>query len=178
MAEFRLETERLILRDWCEEDIDELQRMDTDPAVMATLGPLRDREATREVLDYLMARADKDGHTFWALERKSDGRMIGSCGVARVMTILQIEGELEIGWRLASDCWGRSYAREAAEATLAWIAANRPGEPVFAMTSASNARSRVLTGAARHALLRRHGLRPSEGGGGIAAHAPCPLPQG
>jgi RimJ/RimL family protein N-acetyltransferase len=143
MAEFRLETERLILRDWRQEDIDELQRMDTDLAVMATLGPLRDREGTREALDQLVARSVKDGHTFWALERKSDGRMIGSCGVARV-TLPQLEGTLEIGWRLASDCWGQSFAREAAEATLAWIAANRPGEPVFAMTSANNARSRAL----------------------------------
>jgi RimJ/RimL family protein N-acetyltransferase len=45
---------------------------------------------------------------------------------------------------LASDCWGRSYAREAAEATLGWIAANRPGRPVWAITWAGNIRSRGL----------------------------------
>ena len=154
MAEVRLETERLILREWRDEDLDALQRMNSDPQVMATIGPLQDREAARGMLDRLMARAAEDGHTFWALERKSDGRMIGFCGVA-TGTVPEIAGDLEIGWRLASDCWGQYYAREAAEATLAWIAANRPGEPVFAITSVGNTRSR--------GLMERLGMRYCEG---------------
>ena len=154
MADFRLETERLILRDWRYDDLGELQQICSDPIVMATIGPAQDREATRASLDRLMARAARDGHTFWALERKADGRMIGFCGVA-TGTVPHIEGDLEIGWRLASDCWGQSYVREAAEATLGWIAANRPGEPVFAITSVGNARSR--------GLMARLGMRYCEG---------------
>lgn len=143
MPEFRLETDRLILRDWRDEDLDPLHSLNSDPVVMATIGPLQDREAARAGLGRLMARAISDGHTFWALERKSDGRMIGFCGVAKG-TVPHIADEIEIGWRLASDCWGQSYAREAAEASLVWMAANRPGEPVCAITSVGNIRSRGL----------------------------------
>ena len=143
MAEAVAETERLILRDWRESDLDALHHINSDPLVMATIGPVQDRETTRAGLGRLMARAVNDGHTFWALERKGDGRMIGFCGVARG-TVPQIAEDIEIGWRLASDCWGQSYAREAAEASLAWFAANRPGQPICAITSVGNVRSRGL----------------------------------
>lgn len=143
MDEFRLETERLILRDWREDDLDALHRINSDPLVMATIGPLQDRETTRAGLGRLMGRTINDGHTFWALQRKGDDRMIGFCGVARG-TVPEIADEIEIGWRLASDCWGQSYAREAAEAALAWFAANRPGQRICAITSVNNVRSRGL----------------------------------
>lgn len=154
MADFRIETERLILRDWRDDDLESLQLICSDPLVMATIGPPQDREATRAMLGRLQERATRDGCTFWALERRDDARLIGFCGVGRG-TVPQIAGELEIGWRLASDCWGRSYAREAAEAALAWAAAQHPGEPVFAITSVGNTRSR--------GLMTRLGMRYCEG---------------
>src|SRR5688572_9410251 len=154
MAEFRLETERLVMRDWRQDDLDELAAICSDPKVMATIGPLRDRAQAQELLDRFSERAARDGITFWALERKSDGRMIGFCGVGRG-TVPQLECELEIGWWLASDCWGQGYAREAAEAALAWTDARFPGEPVFAITSAGNTRSR--------GLMTRMGLQYCEG---------------
>ena len=143
MADFVLETERLVLRDWREEDFAALHALCTDPQVMATIGPLHDEAQTRGLLSRLTERAVRDGHTFWAMERKEDVRVIGFCGVSRG-PVPPIEGELEIGWRLAADCWGQSLAREAAEATLGWIAEHRPGEPVCAITSVGNVRSRGL----------------------------------
>jgi RimJ/RimL family protein N-acetyltransferase len=143
MPEFRLETERLILREWRDDDIAALHALCTDPQVMATIGPLHDRQRTRDMLGRLQMRQVRDGCTFWAMERKVDSRVLGYCGVGRG-TVPQLENELELGWRLAFDCWGQSYAREAAEATLAWISANHPNEPVWAITAVTNTRSRGL----------------------------------
>ena len=143
MNEFRLETERLVLRDWRDGDFDALHALCTCPQVMATISPLHDEDKTRGLLARLQERTERDGHTFWAMERREDGRVIGFCGVSRG-PFPPIEGLLEIGWRMAADCWGRSYAREAAEATLRWIAVNRPGEPICAITSVGNERSRGL----------------------------------
>ena len=143
MAEFRLETERLMLRDWREDDFDALHALCTDPAVMATIGPLHDPAATHGLLGRLQDRTRRHGCTFWAMERKDDGRVLGFCGVSRG-TIPRLEEELEIGWRLCSDCWGQTYAREAAQATVRWIAEHRPGEDVWAITSVGNVRSRGL----------------------------------
>ena len=143
MAEFRFETERLVLRDWREEDCDDLHALCRDPAVMATIGPVMDREEARAFLARLDARARDAGHTVWALERKSDGRVIGFTGIVRSI-VPAIAGELEIGWRLASDCWRQGLAREAAEASLGWAAEHRPGERVVAITAVINTRSRAL----------------------------------
>ena len=83
MAEFRLETERLILRDWQSGDFEALHALCTCPQVMATIGPLHDEEKTRGLLGRLQERTQLHGHTFWAMERKDDGRVIGFCGVSR-----------------------------------------------------------------------------------------------
>ncbi|HEX7711617.1 MAG TPA: GNAT family N-acetyltransferase [Sphingomonadaceae bacterium] len=153
MAEFRLETERLTLRDWRDDDLPALSALCTDPQVMKTIGPLHDLDKTRGLLGRLQERSRRDGSTFWAMERRADGRVLGFCGVG-LGTVPFLADELEIGWRLASDCWGQSYAREAAEATLGWIAANRPGRPVWAITWAGNTRSR--------GLMERLGMRHLE----------------
>lgn len=166
-----METERLVLRDWRDDDFDALHALCTCPQVMATIGPLHDEDKTRGLLTRLQERTARDGHTFWAMERKDDGRVIGFCGVSRG-PVPPIEGVLEIGWRVVADCWGQSYAREAAEATLRWIAANRPGEPVCAITSVGNDRSRGLM--ERLGLHRRHEMdfdHPNvDGGSHLKAH--------
>ena len=102
MAEFRLETERLILRDWRDSDFDALHALCTCPEVMATIGPLHDEEKTHGLLGRLQERTIRDGHTFWAMERKSDGRVIGFCGVSRG-PVTPIEGLLEIVLAKASN---------------------------------------------------------------------------
>ncbi|MFA9201366.1 MAG: GNAT family N-acetyltransferase [Cypionkella sp.] len=143
MAEFRLETARLVLRDWRDNDLDALAALGRDAQVMATLGPPMSRADSAELLQRLQAFAGELGHTFWALERKADGRVIGFTGIIRGRDA-PIAGMLEIGWRLASDCWGAGYATEAAAAALDWAKADRPGEDVYAITAAINARSQAV----------------------------------
>jgi RimJ/RimL family protein N-acetyltransferase len=143
MVEFTLHTDRLILRDWCSDDLDAYAAIAADPKVMATLGPIKTREQSAALIADLEGRAATFGHTFWAVERREDNRLIGHAGLVRGKTP-QIAGELEIGWTLASDCWGKGYASEAARAALGWAWVNRPSEPVIAITSVINARSRAV----------------------------------
>lgn len=141
---FRLETDRLILRDWRADDAQDFHQLHCDPKVMATLGPAREMAYTTNLIADLQQRALRNGgHTYWAAERKDDGRIIGFCGLDRGYegTII---GELEIGWRLASDCWGSGYATEAALACVDWARANRPGERIVAITAQGNLNSRAL----------------------------------
>jgi RimJ/RimL family protein N-acetyltransferase len=152
MSEFRIETERLILRDWRDEDIDPFAAMCADPVVMETLGPLMSRDEAEALIAKQIAREAKDGHTMWALERRDDACFLGWCGLIRG-EVGPITGKLEIGWRLASDCWGKGYAREAAQASLAWGYARVPDDRIWAITSARNMRSWGLMerlGMARH----------------------------
>ena len=150
MADLRIETGRLVLRDWREEDLPALHALCTDPAVMRTIGPLMSEDEARAMLGKLQQRNTQFGHTFWAVERREDSRVIGFCGTIRADVPI-IENEIEIGWRFASDCWGKGYATEAARATIAWLADRYPGEPIYAFTAVINSRSR--------ALMERLGMR-------------------
>lgn len=63
MPEFRLETERLVLRDWCDGDFDALHALCTCPTVMATIGSLHDAAKTRDLLERLQNRQARDDNS-------------------------------------------------------------------------------------------------------------------
>ena len=136
-----IETERLVLRSWELRDREPFAALGRDPEVMATLGPVLSREESDALIERLAGVEAQHGHTFWAAERRADGALIGFCGLVRGRPGTPIEGEPEIGWRLARAAWGRGYAREAAEACLSWAWANLPDGAVAAITAAVNGRS-------------------------------------
>ena len=61
--------------------------------------------------------------------------------IARNYPDTPVAGMHEAGWRIAETHWGRGYAREAAEASLAWAWANTDATTVAAWTSADNVAS-------------------------------------
>ncbi|MCA1661961.1 MAG: GNAT family N-acetyltransferase [Novosphingobium sp.] len=155
VTDFALETPRLVLRDWREGDLDPFAAMCADPRVMATLGPLLSREETAALIGRLVAIAQVNGYTQWALERRDDGRFLGWCGL-NPGTFWPLEGRIEVGWRLIADCWGQGYAREAAQAALVWGFERLAPDAIWAITAQANRRSRGLMerlGMVRHPEL-------------------------
>lgn len=139
--EFRLETERLVLRDWREGDALPFHAMCSDPAVMEFLGlPL-----TESQIAGLIARQQgfqrEHGYCFWAVERQEDGCFLGFCGLKPGPEETPLENRIEIGWRLARDAWGFGYAREAATISLHWGFAELSADAILAMTVRGNRRS-------------------------------------
>jgi RimJ/RimL family protein N-acetyltransferase len=123
MAEFRLETPRLILLDWREEDWEHFFRLTNTPAVMQWLGGVADEQAMKNARERLEGYAHEHGHTFWLVERKADGghlagEQLGFCGMKRANQQGGPIGDFEIGWRLREDAWGKGYALEAAQAAM------------------------------------------------------------
>ena len=150
MRGIAIETERLVLRSWRCEDRAPFAAICADPRVMATLGPVMNRAASNALLDRVEAIEAAHGHTFWALERKSDAALIGWCGVIRG-NAGPVAGKAEIGWRLAYDAWGHGYASEAARVSINWLFANLPDSAAWAITHTGNLRSR--------AVMERLGMR-------------------
>lgn len=144
MAEFQLETERLIMREWRKGDLDAFHAINSDPKVRETLGPIMTRDQVADLILRMQELHEKDGYCFWALDRKSDQRLIGWCGLVRGAQNVPIADQLEIGWRLASDTWGNGYITEAAQKCLEWASANFPDEQIWAITSENNQRSRAV----------------------------------
>ena len=131
------------MRPWRDADVDPFHAICSDPVVMAMLGPpmTRDQVATR--IGQMQDMQAELGHCFWALERSSDARLIGWCGVIRG-TAGPVNGKAELGWRLASDCWGHGYASEAARGAAGWAFANLPDASAWAITTVANTRSRAV----------------------------------
>jgi ribosomal-protein-alanine N-acetyltransferase len=134
-----METERLILRAWTEADLPILGGFSTDPVLMHHFGRA---ELVDDSVDRLarMQRFDREhGFSFRAVVRKSDGLVIGNCGLKPLTIPWPEPTDIEIGWLFRQDCWGQGYAVEAATPMLAHGLAI--ARRVIAITAASNGAS-------------------------------------
>ncbi|HEX4847172.1 MAG TPA: GNAT family N-acetyltransferase [Novosphingobium sp.] len=143
MAEFRLETPRLVMRSWRDEDLDPFHATCSDPEVMATLGPVMSRGEVAALIERMHGIEVEHGHCFWALVQQSDQQLIGWCGVIRG-SVGPVAGKGEFGWRMARSAWGKGYVTEAARAAIEWFFANRSDDAAWAITNVENRRSRAV----------------------------------
>ncbi len=137
MAEFRLETERLVLREWRKEDKEPLFAMAQDPEVMRYL-PGQTREQSDAAIGRMIATQAEVGFCLWAVEKRETGTFIGFCGLLPARSPLC---EVEIGWRFVRACWGKGLAREAAQACLEWAWRTLDERSIVAITVPANERS-------------------------------------
>jgi len=113
-----IETGRLRLRNWEEDDDHRFAQHCNTSEVMRFLGGVQSPLELDHDLE-LFVQTGKAGPTYWALERKADGDLLGFCGLIEVQEAgSPVEGEWEIGWRLRADTWGQGCAYEAAAAVL------------------------------------------------------------
>lgn len=139
VADFRLETGRLMLRSWRDEDRAPFAAMGSDPAVMQHLGGTIDQAASDQVIDRFRVDEEQTGHCFWAVERRNNSVLLGFCGLRRGgHPETPVVEEFEIGWRLARHAWGNGYAREAADASLMWGWQNTAAARIAAWTVMPN----------------------------------------
>jgi ribosomal-protein-alanine N-acetyltransferase len=107
-------TERLRLRALRESDLEEFQELYGHPRVQDLIGAHTPEEVEEE-LRFGIAHQAEHGWSFWAVEQLGDGAFLGVCGVRP----LEMRGpEVELGYDLLPDAWGRGVATEAVRATL------------------------------------------------------------
>jgi ribosomal-protein-alanine N-acetyltransferase len=107
-----LETERLLLREFVPGDADALAAVISDPETMRFYPEPRDRAGVESWIERNRRRYRGDGHGLWAMILKSSGDVIGDCGLTR-QTVEGVD-EIEIGYHVRRDLWGRGFAPEAA----------------------------------------------------------------
>ncbi|RWJ04429.1 MAG: N-acetyltransferase [Mesorhizobium sp.] len=137
-----LQTERLLLREWRDEDVEPLARMNDDPRVVRYVARLADRRAIEAWINTQREHFKKHRYGLWALERLDVSGLIGFCGLANVSYRAHFTPAVEIAWRLQPDCWGRGYATEAAVAALAFGFQNLKLNQIVANAAADNVESR------------------------------------
>lgn len=160
MADFRIETDRLVLRDRRDDtDWDSFFRHTNTPAVMRWLGGVYDDDMQAMQRQRIVQCAAEHGHCFWLVERKQDGgplagEVLGFCGMKRSNQQGGPQGEFEIGWRFREDSWGSGYAREAAMVARDIAFTHFDAPMLIALTVQENTAS--------WGLMRRLGMKRDE----------------
>lgn len=136
---FRLETERLVLREWTDDDLDALAALSGDPQVMRyiTGGKTRTREQSAKGLARQQDHQSRLGYAFWAAEEKASGRVIGLNGIQPLLET----GDVEIGWWLEVAAWGKGLATEGARRSAAFAFEEAGLERLVAIAAPENTAS-------------------------------------
>jgi RimJ/RimL family protein N-acetyltransferase len=144
-----LRTERLLLRQWRESDLDPWAAMNADPQVREFFPNVLTRTESEASVASFQADLEERGYGWWAVEVRATGEFIGFIGLDPVDEGMAFTG-VEIGWRLARSAWGYGYASEAAVASLAFGFETLALPEILAITTATNLRSQ--------AVMRRIGM--------------------
>jgi RimJ/RimL family protein N-acetyltransferase len=134
-----VETQRLVLRAFRNEDLDAFAAMSADAEVMRFIGngDTVDRNGSWRSMAVFNGHWSLRGFGMWAIERKSDGMFIGRTGLHRP----PYWPDLEAGWLLSRDSWGQGFAREGAAAVLAFARSALPQQRLVSYIRPGNQRS-------------------------------------
>ena len=114
----RLETERLIIREWEARDYAPYASFVADPDVRRYFQSVLSREESDVLVNKYVEYYRRDGFGLLAVERKSDGALVGDVGIIPIVMPIRGTPPVEIGWLLGRQFWGQGYATEAARAWL------------------------------------------------------------
>lgn len=134
-----IETERLVLCQFKLEDLDALVQLRADPEVMRYIGD-QSREKVEQRLRYYISHYESHGFGMWAVIDKSTGAMAGWCG----LVFLDETPEVEVGYGVARDYWGRGLMTEAARASLRYGFERVGLERIVAVAMPENTASRRI----------------------------------
>lgn len=139
-----IETERLVLRLWRDEDLLPFAQMCADEEVMRWLGGVLTKEDAQAYMDRASDAYARLGMARFAIERKADGAFLGACGLMPSHPRLPLPPFIDIGWRLSRLAWGKGYATEAANAVMRDGFDRLELAEIVAITARINLRSRAV----------------------------------
>lgn len=136
-----LKTQRLLLRQWQEDDRAIFAQINADPNVMKYYPDILNENESNQIAVKLESLISGRGWGLWAVEKKDDNNFIGFVGLHEPEYDLPVTPCVEIGWRLGKEYWGHGYATEAASAALDFAFGRLGLEQVYSFASVSNKRS-------------------------------------
>ena len=151
-----LKTDRLILRNFTQGDLDDLVELDSDPEVMRFIngGITISREAiANDFLPYAMSYYDKsDDMGFWAIIDRHSSEFIGWIFLRPEVDFKLLQqlnfaepDAVELGYRIRQQSWNKGYTTEAAGALIARSFAKSQIEKIIAWALTENkASTRVM----------------------------------
>lgn len=141
-----METERLLIRPWEEQDLDPFVEMNADPRVMEFFPSTMGRVETKNMLERVHLKVAQDGFCFSPIILKETGAFLGFVGLSRpgYPKPLPFDPCVEIGWRLSHAAWGHGYASEAARAWIGFGFETLELPEIVSFTTRKNSRSQAV----------------------------------
>jgi len=139
-----IETQRLILRQWKQEDYEPFAKLNADPKVMEHFPATLTKVQSDVMVSTLKTLISQKGWGFWVIEEKETGLFVGALGLHKPTENLPFLPCVEIGWRLAHEHWGKGYATEAGEEVLRYAFEVLKLDEVVSFTAVLNKRSSAL----------------------------------
>ena len=139
-----IETLRLNLRQWRQEDRPAFARINADPTVMKYYPSVLSVKESNAMAKKMELLIHKQGWGFWAVEKRDNKEFMGFVGLNKPAYQLPVTPCVEIGWRLAKEYWGCGYATEAANACLNVAFKQLNLSDVYSFTSVTNIKSQAV----------------------------------
>ena len=102
------------------------------------------RAESDAMVERIEAHFERYGFGLWAVEVRERGSFIGFVGLAVPSFEAHFTPCVEVGWRLAQQCWGLGYATEAARAAVTFGFGQLSLEEIVSFTVPANERSRCV----------------------------------
>lgn len=134
----KIETQRLLLREWRPKDILPFSKMNSDAEVMRYFPKTLSIEETEGFVSRIEDHWHQKGFGLWATELKSTHEFMGFIGLATATFKASFTPCVEIGWRLDKKFWNQGLATEGAAAVLDFGFKNIRCEQIFSFTSRLN----------------------------------------
>jgi RimJ/RimL family protein N-acetyltransferase len=139
-----VETERLLLRQWREDDVEPLAEIYAQPEYTAFM-PALTVDQTREQVERFRGLWTEEGVAHWAAEDRGSGRLVGRIGLLRHHDWPLEPSPIEVGWTLHRDWTGRGLATEGGRASVELWRELLPHDPrILSITTPTNARSQAV----------------------------------
>jgi len=136
-------TDRLRLRPWTDDDIDQFAAHNADPRIMRYFPDVMNRAQTAASIKRWQKDFERYGFTFFAAELRDTNEFIGVIGPAWHRFASPFAPAIEIGWRLHPDYWGHGYATEGGTASAGYVFSLGRSE-VVSVTVPDNLPSRAV----------------------------------
>jgi RimJ/RimL family protein N-acetyltransferase len=133
-----LNSARLLMRQWRDDDLPAFAQMCADPQVMKFFPTAMSRLESAKLIGRIRGHFAEYGFGLWALERKDTGEFIGFTGLCVVGFDAHFTPAVEIGWRLAREHWGLGFASEAAWTAMGCGFEHLDLDEIVSFTAVSN----------------------------------------
>jgi 3-dehydroquinate dehydratase/shikimate dehydrogenase len=137
-----IQTERLKLRQWRQEDLEPFAALNADPRVREYFPGLLTSNVSDGHVQLMSDHIEKYGWGFWAASLLETDQFIGFIGLEDVNFEAHFTPAVEIGWRLGHEYWGKGYATEGARACLQYGFEKLNFQDIVSFTTLTNQRSR------------------------------------